>query len=358
MSPTSVILLSRTTCKHKEDPTKSEAWQRFSLVVRRTLSVCHADAPKPEVHCDPASPLTNPDLPCSGIARVAGLLCVIIVAVVTLMSSPPASAVTPPKFKPPKSYYLALGDSITYGFQLSRARAGLPPSAFNTGYVDDFGARLQQIQPSIITVNYGCPGETTKSFIDGPCPWTAGGGQLHDSFSGSQLGAAVAFLRAHPGDVSPITLTLWGNDVREFVGSCTDESGAIDPVCIQKGIPGFFHGVSTNLDTILGKLRAAAPNAEIIVTGTWDSFIGAFEFADPLFQLLNTSMANVAAANLVWFADPFPVFNPQGDLDAETQAICTLLLLCTENDSHPSDAGYQALADVVFEASRYARLLE
>ena len=353
MSPTRVILITCATGEHHEDPTKSAARQRFSLAVRR---LCHAGEPEPKVDYETACSLT--DLACSGATRVSGLLCGLVAAVVALMLPSALSAVMPPKFKAPKSYYLALGDSITYGFQLSKARAGLPPSAFNTGYVDDFGARLQQIRPGIMTVNYGCPGETTASFINGPCPWTDGGGQLHDSFSGSQLDAAVAFLRAHPGDVSPITLTLWGNDVRVFVGSCTDEFGAIDPGCIQRGVPGFFQSVTTNLDIILGGLRAAAPNAEIIVTGAWDSFIGALQFADPLFQLLNTSMSNIAAANLAWFADPFPVFNPQGNLEAETQAICTLLLLCTEGDSHPSDAGYQALADIVFDASRYARLLE
>jgi len=40
------------------------------------------------------------------------------------------------------------------------------------------------------------------------------------------------------------------------------------------------------------------------------------------------------------------------------QAICTLTLLCTQSDSHPSDAGYQALGGVIFEVSGYARLLE
>jgi hypothetical protein len=69
-------------------------------------------------------------------------------------------------------------------------------------------------------------------------------------------------------------------------------------------------------------------------------------------------MADVAAAHRALFADPFPVFNPQGDLDAERQAICTLTLLCTENDSHNADVGYQALAELVFDASGYARLLE
>jgi hypothetical protein len=74
--------------------------------------------------------------------------------------------------------------------------------------------------------------------------------------------------------------------------------------------------------------------------------------------VLNASIADVAATNRARFADPFPIFNPQGDPAAELQAICTLTLLCTQNDSHPSDAGYRALADVVFDASQYIRLLE
>jgi hypothetical protein len=91
--------------------------------------------------------------------------------------------------------------------------------------------------------------------------------------------------------------------------------------------------VSTNLNTILGGLRDAAPKAEIIVTGAWDSFIGAFDVADPLFQLLNASMAQVAAANLAWFADSC----------APRMTAIPLM---------------QALADIVFNVSGYARLLE
>jgi hypothetical protein len=33
-----------------------------------------------------------------------------------------------------------------------------------------------------------------------------------------------------------------------------------------------------------------------------------------------------------------------------------LTLLCSEGDGHPSDAGYRAMAEAVFEASGYARL--
>jgi lysophospholipase L1-like esterase len=261
---------------------------------------------------------------------------------------------TEQRFNSPKSYYLALGDSFTYGFQLSQFLAGLPPSAFSTGYVDDFGARLRQIQPNVTTVNYGCPGESTASFINGPCPWSAAGQQLHDPFAGSQLDAAVAFLRAHPGEVSPITIALWGNDVQELVRNVCN----FDLACIQGGAPGVIAQISTNLGFILGQLRAAAPNAEIIVTGAWDGFIGSFDFADPLIEALNVSLASAAAAAQARFANPFSVFNPQGDLNLETQTICTLTQICIVGDGHPSDAGYLALANVVFEVSGYVRLSE
>jgi hypothetical protein len=103
--------------------------------------------------------------------------------------------------------------------------------------------------------------------------------------------------------------------------------------------------------------RLEAPDAEIIVTGSWDSFLDLLAFADPLFQLLNASMSAVATAARVRFADPFPIVNPQGNLDAEIQAHCTMTLLCAEQDSHPSDVGYQALVDLVFAVSGYQRFV-
>ena len=102
----------------------------------------------------------------------------------------------------PKQYYLALGDSITFGYQGYKHAAGLPPSAFNTGYVDVFADHLREIQPGITVVNYGCPGESTRSFLKGPCLWTEFGQQLHDSFTGRQLDAALSFLRAVPTEKS------------------------------------------------------------------------------------------------------------------------------------------------------------
>src|SRR5207249_10319867 len=158
-----------------------------------------------------------------------------------------------PVSSPPQSYYLALGDSIAYGFQPAKAKAGLPPARFNTGYVDVFAARLRTIAPKLQVVNYGCPGESTKTFIDGGCPGRGDVRRLHDAFKGAQLDAALAFLRAHRGQVSPITLTLWGNDLFDsFAPACKGDLG-----CIQAhSAPGLARFAS-RLTSIVGQLREA-----------------------------------------------------------------------------------------------------
>ena len=261
-----------------------------------------------------------------------------------------AAAARPAHLDPPKHYYLALGDSIGYGFQTGKALAGLLPQAFNTGYVDLFAARLRHLRPGITTVNFSCPGESTLSF-SAPCTWKASGHALHDDYPGSQLAAALAFLAAHRGQVSPVTLSLNGNDIDAFLQSCPPG----DLACIQNGAPAAIARYRTRMTAILEQLRAAAPDAEIILTGSYDPDIGQFSFADPLFSALNHAEAMAGTTVRARFADPFPVFNPHGD-EAETAAICTLTLVCTQHDSHPSDAGYRALAGLVWSASGYGRL--
>ena len=69
----------------------------------------------------------------------------------------------------------------------------------------------------------------------------------------SILYRALAFLHAHPGNVSPITVTLWGNDV--FALSARGRHAHSTIASFGK-----------RFSSILAKLRAAAPNAEIIVS--------------------------------------------------------------------------------------------
>ncbi len=69
-----------------------------------------------------------------------------------------------PVYQPPRNYYLALGDSMTYGVQPTKAKPGARPSDFKTGYVDVFAARLRKLAPELEVINYGCPGESTVTF--------------------------------------------------------------------------------------------------------------------------------------------------------------------------------------------------
>jgi lysophospholipase L1-like esterase len=281
------------------------------------------------------------------LARAALACLAAAFAAVVLASGVPASPGGEPRFDPPKRYYLALGDSYTYGFQ-SR-KLGLPAAAFDTGYVDLFAARMRAVRPDLVVVNYGCPGESSVTFSAGGCP-ARSLVELHDHYEGAQLDAAVAFLRAHPGKVSPITLTVWGNDVGDLIRACGG-----DFLCVQARAPAAIVAYEARLSTILQKLRDAAPSAELMVNGAWHPFLEFIPVFDAHFAALNAAIARQAALADARFAALAPVLNPPGDA-ARLAAICTLTLLCTEGDSHPSDAGYAAIAGALSEASGYARL--
>jgi lysophospholipase L1-like esterase len=264
-----------------------------------------------------------------------------------LVTAAPAAAPRP-VYQEPKDYYLALGDSLAYGMQPDKASAGLPPARYDSGYVDVFAARLRTLAPKLQVVNYGCPGESTATFTKGGCLWLTGGRRLHDAFRGSQLRAALAFLHAHPGQVSPITVTLGGNDAQAFSDAC---QGSI--ACARKRAPQALAALASRLSTILGKLRAAAPTAEIIVTGMWSNDLTGRAETEPLYRSVNATMARAAAGARARFADLLPTFDPPGTVAAARARICAYTFMCSQNDGHPTDAGYRAIAAALLAASGY-----
>lgn len=236
--------------------------------------------------------------------------------------------------KGPSGYYLALGDSIAYGIQPGKGGE----LTFDTGYVDPFAARLRKLSPTIKVVNYGCPGESTVTFARGGCPWLREGRKVHDPFRGAQLKAALSFLRAHRGQVSPITLTLWGNDLAPLSAKA-------------KSAPKAIASFASRLDSILEQLRSAAPNAEIIVTGAWNPEVNQVKKTEPLYRSLDAAIARTAAASRARVAKMYPVYNPPGNI----ARVCKLTYICTKGDPHPNDAGYRAMANAFFTASGYPR---
>lgn len=273
-------------------------------------------------------------------------LIAIAAAVVGLLGGT-VSAAASDESNSPRHYYLALGDSLAYGFQQVKFDAGLAAgdvdaSAFNTGYVNDFAAMLREVKHPIQTVNYGCPGETTASYFVA-CAWHAAAGlELHNSYSGSQEAAALAFLRRHHNQVSPITLDNGANDTTPCLSSpnpATCEATALAQV-------------AQNLDRALGELRAAAPNAKIIVMAYYDPFAVLFPGTLLTTQALNSVIAAAAAAHGAQVADAFTPFNlalPQ------PQTLCERTFFCSTGDIHATDLGYRTIAQQFWAASGFGR---
>jgi lysophospholipase L1-like esterase len=253
------------------------------------------------------------------------------IVLVAALCAPPADAA------PPERYYLALGDSHAFGFQFPKYAPGVPATAFHSGFADIVAAAPPQRR----LVNYACPGESSVSFIAGPCPYKALGQQLHDDYSGSQLKAALGFLLTHPGRTDLVTVTLWGNDINAFLASCQN-----DLECVQAGLPAAITKLSARLTVILAGLKlAAGPQAVIVLTGVYDPNPQPFaQITHPLFLALDHAMRTLAGRLGVRFAPLFATFDGNA-------ALCTLTLLCSNGDAHPSDAGYEAIAERVLEAA-------
>jgi lysophospholipase L1-like esterase len=276
--------------------------------------------------------------------RGALVSAVIVVLILSLVALPGTAAVarqsSRPIYQPPQRYYLALGDSMTYGFQPDKAKPGARPSDFDTGYVDVFAARMRKLSPRIDVVNYGCSGESTVTFTRGG--WRCDGFKAHDAFHGPQLKAAVAFLRAHPGQVSPITLTLWGGDLAPLSAKGRHAQSAIA-------------SFASRLNAILKQLRAAAPTAEIIVTGAWNPEADRLRQVEPLYRSLDAAIGRVAVTSHDRVANMFAALNGPGNTKAQQARLCRLTFYCTKGDPHPTDAGYRAMADAFMTASGYPR---
>ena len=277
------------------------------------------------------------------------VLAALLAALALLLSASGASATKPQRT------YLALGDSLAFGYQQARFNELFPnenPAAFDTGYVDDFGHFLLKTHRDIAVVDDGCPGETTDSFINGPCLYQLAFPLHHPYIDGptsSQLSDALAYLYANPGTVSPITLDIGANDAL----AVAEHICAFAPQCIAEHAPGLIEHISANLGLILSDLRGAAPDAKIVVLGLYDPFDEKLPGSDQLTALINEAMAGVASTVGARFADPLPLFNPPGSTEEET--ICRLTNMCPEGtidltgkgDIHPSDLGYEVLANLI-----------
>jgi lysophospholipase L1-like esterase len=274
--------------------------------------------------------------------------------------------------------YLALGDSLAYGYHAGQFKSELEkgavePATFNDGYVDDFGAVLRLTHPGLQVINDGCPGETTDTFIHGsgitgfcaggptgsPFPYTF----LHHPYTPqtSQLADALAILKENP-NVSPITLDIGANDVLQFLASKCGFPSTF--TCSPAEIEAEFGHISANVFAILSQLHTAAPKAQIVLIGLYNPYPTVLPApgGDQTTAALNAALQNVAAAvPNTSLANPEPAFNPSilvsgAPETADLPTICAFTAMCpggTFNpaspnaDIHPTKTGYGVMATFV-----------
>jgi lysophospholipase L1-like esterase len=261
-----------------------------------------------------------------------------------------ASAAPPPA--PGSSSFLALGDSVPFGFIADDGFAYVNANNF-VGYPDWAGGDLR-----LDTTNAACPGETSASFIslsgkDLGCKAFRANFPLHVSYTSAQLDFATNFLLTHK-QTRLVTISLGSNDVFLLRDSCLADPNPIK--CIHAGLPSVLAMLNSNMGTILQGLRKTGFRGVLIVVNYYSLDYSDQLVETPLANLLNQTLASVAKENGAVVADAFTAF--QSAVNASTSAggnTCKAGLLNGNSppvptllcDVHPSQSGHQLLADTV-----------
>jgi len=262
-------------------------------------------------------------------ARILFLLLV----VATLSALLSAQGASPPR-------YLALGDSVTFGF-LNNAGFEYVNAANFIGFPTYAG-----LGANMNVVNAACPGETTGSFIsssgiDNGCrEFRTLGAQLHVSYSSTQLDFALAFLKSHP-QTRLVTVGLGADDLFLLNIACSG-----DLTCIQTGLA----TVTANMETILSDLRGTGFTGTIIVVNYYST-----DYSNPIqtgiITLLNQALAAAAAQQGAVVADVFRAFqSATGGGNTCTFGLLNGSFSPTNEftcDIHPSQSGQMLMGKVV-----------
>lgn len=273
----------------------------------------------------------------------------------------------------PPEYYLSLGDSLSVGDQPNAEGVTLPT---DQGYANQLAALLQSHGIGLRLVKLGCPGETTATMINGGICGYAGDHRYSlTADRGSQLAAALAFLRAHRGHVPLITIDIGANDLNPCVtlGSISAVAACARPV---------IETIGKNTADVLARLRAADPHAAIAgmtyyvpELAAWLTGPSGQAFARgsiPLAEALNGVLTADFEAEHVIVADVFTAFKSAditdmvdlpgfGEVPRDVAMICELTWECAAPpvgpNEHANDAGYKVIADTFASALRDDRAL-
>jgi lysophospholipase L1-like esterase len=247
--------------------------------------------------------------------------------------------------------YLALGDSVTFGYRESNTTP--PPNYLKApsfiGYPKDVGLAL-----GYQVANASCPGETSASLItkgvqSNGCENVPGGGPgyrsafpLHVSYKGTQLAYAETYLKMHPS-TSLVTLMIGANDAflcqETTADNCTSE------------LPTVLKQMAANVAHILTSIRKTAHYGGQIVIVNYYSLDYASALDNAGSQTLNTTVDKAAKPYRVQIADGYGAFEAAALQSGGNTCTAGLLTQLTGGGCgvHPSIAGQAVLALAVEE---------
>lgn len=293
--------------------------------------------------------------------KVARLLSVAVLATCCALCLMASQASARSVFKPPPvvrgATYLALGDSVTFGYMEPNVVPA--PNYSNAssfvGYPQIVGRLLR-----LKAVNAACPGETSSSFINtsaqsNGCENSFGGGPayrpqfpLHVHYSGSQLAFAVSYLKRNR-KVRLVSLMIGANDV--FLCQKTTSDGCLSASDQQT----VFGTISRNVRTILSAIRNKARYRGQIVIVNYYSL----DYSSSLFNNvslgINNAVDSSAKAFRVQFADGYGQFQAATSIFGGSTCTAGLITKLSTGSCgvHPTRAGQGLLAQAVVYALRF-----
>jgi lysophospholipase L1-like esterase len=283
-------------------------------------------------------------------ASAAGLLAAALVAAAATAGT---AAADPINGSDANGTYLALGDSVPFGYQPA---AAVPAPTYRiarsfVGYPELVGQALDER-----VSNAACPGETTASMV------TAGAQSngcensvnspvgyrtlypLHVQYQGTQLDYALHYLAAHK-HTRLITIMIGANDA--FV--CQETT--LDHCTSGAELVGVATQIETNLATALGAIRAAGYTGPLVAVTYYSlSYSDPAQLAGALF--LNSALTTVAQAFGGIVADGFGAFAAGSAPFGGSPCAAGLLIKLPGGgcDVHPTLAGHRLLAAAVLQA--------
>jgi lysophospholipase L1-like esterase len=244
-----------------------------------------------------------------------------------------------------KQTYLALGDSVSFGYKESNVTP--PPDYRKPATFKGFPELLGESRHFKVA-NAACPGETSASLVNAKAESNGCENAyrkafpLHVRYSGSQLSYAVKFLKKHP-KTRVVTLMVGANDLflcqRKSSDACL---GAAE----QKAV---LARIKSNVHKTFSALRRTAHYRGQIVLVRYYNLDYTSDVFVKVIKAMNKAEAAAAKGLHVTLADGYGAFQ-RGSASAGGKPCDAGLLNKLDDGScgvHPSRAGQALLAQAV-----------